>query len=111
MYAKMSSGIQNAGAMFQWDMDIAFTNEKHKILVIYLDNITVLSKSDEEHVTHLLRTFQKCRKFGISLNPKNSFFSMMEGKMLGNIISQEGIRIDPKRVEDISKIELPRNKV
>ena len=110
MYAKMSSGIQNAGAMFQWDMDIAFTNEKHKILVIYLDNITILSKSDEEHVAHMLKMFKKCRKFGISLNPKNSFFSMKEGKFLGNIIYQEGIKIDPKRVKDIRKIELPGNK-
>ena len=51
--------------------------------------------------------FIKCRKFGISLNPKKSFFSMKEGKLLGHIISQEGIRIDPKRVEEIHKIDLP----
>ena len=49
----------NAGAMFQWNMDITFTDEKDKILVIYLDDITVLSKYDEEHVAHLLRTFKK----------------------------------------------------
>ena len=48
MYAKISFGIMNVGAMFQWDMDIAFTDEKDTILVIYLDDITVLSKYDEE---------------------------------------------------------------
>ena len=55
--------------------------------------------------------FRKCRKFGISLNPKKSFFAMKEGNLLGHIISQEGTKIDPKRVEAIRKIELPQNKV
>ena len=86
MYAKMSFRIMNVGATFQRDMDIAFTDEKDKILLIYLDDIIVLSKYDEEHVAHLLRAFKKCRKFGISLNPEKSFFAMKEGKLLGNII-------------------------
>ena len=90
-------------------MDIELTDEKDKILVIYLDNITIFSKYDEEHVTHLLRTFKKCRKFGISLNPKKSFFAMKEGNFLRNTISQEGIKIDPKRIKDIRKIQLPGN--
>ena len=92
-------------------MEITFSNEKDKILVIYLDDISLFSQSDEEHVVRLLRMFRKCRKFGISLNPKKSFFSMKEGKMLGYIISQEGIRIYLNTVEVINKIELPRNKV
>ena len=100
----------NMGAMFQRAMDISFVGEKDKILVIYLEDITIFSNSDDEHVSHLLRMFKKYKQFGISLNPKNWLFSMMERKLLKNIISQEGIRIDPKRVEDISKIELPWNK-
>ena len=73
----------NAGETFQRAMDIAFSNEKDKILVIYLDGITAFSQSDEEHVAHLLRVFRKCRNFGISLNPKKSNFAMKEGKLLG----------------------------
>ena len=60
-------------------MDIAFADEKDKILVIYLDDITIFSKSNEEHVSHLLKTFKKCRNFGISPNPKNSFFAIKKG--------------------------------
>ena len=51
------------------------------------------------------------QKFDISLNLKKSFFVMKEGKLLGHIISQEGIKIYLKRVEEIHKIEPPRNKV
>ena len=49
-------------------------------------------------------------KFGISLNPKKSHFSLEEEKLLGHIISKDGIIIDPSRVEAIEKIDLPRSK-
>jgi hypothetical protein len=110
MYAKIPFGLMNAGANFQRAMDIAFADEKDKFIVIYLDDIIVYSVSDEEHLKHIRRDFQKCRKFGISLNPKKSNFGMEEGKFLGKIISKEGIKIDPNRFEGILKIGTPRSK-
>jgi hypothetical protein len=110
MYAKMPFGLMNAGATFQREMDIEFVEEKEKFIVIYLDDITVYSDSDEQHLEHLKRVFQKCRRFDISLNPKKSHFRMQEGKLLGHIISKEGIKIDPNRVEGILKINTPRSK-
>ena len=109
-YAKMPFGLKNAGATFQRAMDIAFANEKDVFLVVYLDDLTVFSGSDDEHLHHLRVVFQRCRKFGISLNPKKSLFAMDEGKFLGNIISKYGIRIDPARVEEFQLIDLPQNK-
>jgi len=110
MYTKMSFELMNAGETFQRAMDTAFSDEKEKFIVIYLDHITVYSTSDEEHIKHLRRAFEKCRKFGISLNPKKSNFAMEEGKLLGHIISKEGIKVYPNRVEGILKISIPRSK-
>jgi hypothetical protein len=110
MYVKMPFGHMNAGEIFQRAMDIGFVDEKDKFIVIYLDDIIVYSVSDEEHLTHLRSAFQKCRKFGISLNPKKSNFGMEEGKFLGHIISKQGIKIDLSRVEGILKIGTPRSK-
>ena len=110
MYDKMSFGLMNAGAHFQRAMDIAFVGEKEKIVVIYLDDITVFSHFDEEHMKHLKQTFLKCRKFGLSLNPKKSHFVVQEGKLLGYLFSPDGIRIDPKRVKSILKISLQEAK-
>lgn len=90
-------------------MDIAFTKEIHDFLVIYLDDITVFSKSNNQHLDHLRQVFIKCRKFGISLNPQNSLFGLEEGKLLGHIISKDDIRIDPSRIEAILQIKHPRN--
>jgi hypothetical protein len=79
-------------------------------MVIYLDDITVFSKTDKEHCCHLKRVFLKCRRYGLSLNPKKSLFAMQEGKLLGHIVSAEGVRIDPDRVEALQALPLPRSK-
>jgi hypothetical protein len=67
-------------------MYIAFTEEKYKFIVIYLDYITMYSNSENEHLQHLKQVFEKCRKFGISLNPKKTNFVVKEGKLTGHII-------------------------
>jgi hypothetical protein len=96
MYDKMPFGLMNAGVTFQQAMDITFVGERDKFIFIYLDDLTVLSKSDAEHMVHLKQTFEKCHKFGLSLNPKKYDFAMQEGKLLGHIVS--GIKIDMKKV-------------
>ena len=110
MYAKMPFGLMNAGATFQRAMDIAFAEEKDKSVVVYLDDITVFSKREEDHLKHLERILLKCRRFGISLNPTKSIFSLTFGKLLGHIISEGGIKIDPNRVSAIQRLDLPRSK-
>jgi hypothetical protein len=63
MYEKMPFRMMNVGDTFQRDMDIAFVREKDKFMVIYLDDITIFSKSDEENLQHLKQIFQKCRRY------------------------------------------------
>ena len=105
----MPFGLKNAGATFQRVMDIAFAREIHDFLVVYLDDLTPFSKSDEEHLKHLRQIFITCRKYGISLNPKKSLFGLEEGKLLGHIISKDGIKIDPERIQAILQIPYPIN--
>jgi hypothetical protein len=110
MYAKMPFGLMNSRANFQQAMDIAFNGERDKFVVIYLDDITVFSKTNKEQCYHLRKVFQRCRKFGLSLNPNKSLFSMKEGKLLGHIVSTKGVKIDPNRIESIQTLAHPRSK-
>ena len=91
-------------------MYTTFVGEKDKFIVIYLNDLTISSKSDDDQLKHIRQTFVKCKKYGLSLNPKKSYFAMEEGKLLGNIVSKEGVKIDHQRVELIKVISLPRNK-
>ena len=91
-------------------MDISFSKEKDRLVVNFIDDIMVFSKSYNDHLKHIAQVFQKWRFYGISLNSKKSNFVMQEGKLLGHIISKEGIKIDPERVTTIQKIDIPKTK-
>jgi hypothetical protein len=49
----------------------------------------------------------RCKKFGISLNPSKSIFSVTKGKLLGHIVSDSGISIDPERIAAILNLHAP----
>ena len=91
-------------------MDIAFKGLVNKSVVIYLDDITIYSKKHGNHLKDLKQIFQRCQRYGNSLNPKKSFFALSEGKLLGFIVSKSRIHIDPDRIKEISKIPFPHNK-
>lgn len=93
MHANMPFRLVNIGATFQRDMDIHFVGAKEKFVVIYLDDTTSFSMFDEEHLKYLQQTFEKCRRYDLSLNPKKSHFVLKEGKLLGHILSREGLRL------------------
>ena len=90
-------------------MDIDFRGLIHNSIVMYLDEVTIYSKKWQDHLSPLKQVFKRCSKFGISLNPKKSIFTVTEGKLLGFIISKEGMIIDPEHTEPISKIDLPNS--
>lgn len=110
VYQKMPFGLINAGATFQRAMDIAFKGLINRSVVIYLDDITMYSKKRYNHLHDLNQIFQRCKRYGISLNPKKSFFALDQGKLLGFIVFKDGIYIDPDRIKEISEIPFPHNK-
>ena len=66
MCFKMHSGLMNEGTTFQRAIDISFYEEKYRFLVFYLNDISIFSKSDDDHLKHLKQVFQKCRFYGVS---------------------------------------------
>lgn len=95
-YKRMPFGLINAGATFQRAMDIAFRDLVGKCIIIYMDDLTVFSKKREDHVEDMRKVFQRCQRYGISLNPKKCIFGVIEGKLLGRLITEKGILIDPE---------------
>ena len=100
-YNHMPFGLINARATFQWAMDHSFSDLKNKIIVMYLDDLTVFSKHRRDHVHHLESILHQCQTHGILLNPKKSIFGVIEGKLLGHLVSKEGLQIDPESVKAI----------
>jgi hypothetical protein len=71
-------GLINAGETFQRAIDVSFWGLINKCVVVYLDDVTVYSKNIEDHIQHLTQIFERCRKYGISLNPKKTIFGVEE---------------------------------
>ena len=92
-YIRMPFGLTNAGATFQRAMDYAFKGLINKFIEIYQDDLTAFSKDGVSHINHLRQGFDRCREYGISLNPAKSIFGVTEGKLLGHIIFKDGIQI------------------
>lgn len=106
----MSFGLINADVTFQRAMQIAFDDLIGKIIQIYLDDLTVYSKTREDHFDHLKQVFLQCKKFDISFNPAKSIFGVTARKLLKHIVSDSGINIDPDRVVAIQNLQAPSSK-
>jgi hypothetical protein len=106
----MPFGLLNAGATFQRAMDYAFHELMGKIIEIYQVDLTMFSMERDDHISHLRQVFERCRKYGISLNPAKSILGVDEGKLLGHIIIKDGVKMDPERVQAIQQVPLPKTK-
>lgn len=78
--------------------------------MVYLDDVTMLSEQRSDHIRHLKNIFERCRKYGISLNPKKSIFAVSEGNILGHVIAKSCIKVNPDRVGTVTQIPFPMNK-
>jgi hypothetical protein len=110
MYLRMPFRLMNAGATFQRAMDFSFRDLIQKIIEIYQDDLTVVSKDRKDHLSHLRIVFERCRKYDILLNPKKSIFGIDKGKLLGHVASPGGVSIDPETVQSIKDVCPPVNK-
>jgi len=70
----------------------------------------VFYKKRSNHIQHLKKMFERCRKYEISLNPKKIIFIVFEGNLLSHIIAKSGTKVDPERVKAIMQIPFPMNK-
>jgi hypothetical protein len=98
----MPFGLKNVGATFQREMDRDFKYLIRKFMAEYQDDMDIHSNLREDHIKHLRQVFECCRMYGISLNPKKCLFVVSERKLLGHIVSKEGIYIDPKIIKAIN---------
>ncbi|GAU49857.1 hypothetical protein TSUD_374390 [Trifolium subterraneum] len=107
-YKVMTFGLTNAGATYQRGMTTLFHDMMHKEIEVYVDDMIVKSGTEEEHMEYLLKMFQRLRKYRLRLNPNKCTFGVRSGKLLGFIVSQKGIEVDPDKVRAIREMPAPQ---
>ncbi|WVZ52289.1 LOW QUALITY PROTEIN: hypothetical protein U9M48_003365 [Paspalum notatum var. saurae] len=100
-YLVMSFGLTNAPAFFMYMMNLVFMNELDKFVVVFIDDILVYSKSEEEHEEHLrIRTPTLCQVQQVCILAKGSEFPRPH-------LVRGGVAVDPSKVEDVLNWKQP----
>ncbi|MCW4334348.1 MAG: RNase H-like domain-containing protein, partial [Candidatus Thiodiazotropha endolucinida] len=79
------------------------------ILVLYLDDIIVFSKTFDEHMAHLETVFERLEQSGLKLKAKKCYFFSKEVTFLGHTVSENGIKPDFSKIEAVKCIHRPTN--
>ena len=107
-FVKMPFGLTNAPATFQRTMDLIFREEIGDFIQVYLDDIIIYSQTWEEHIEHIEEVFQKLHEAGLKLGRDKCDFAKEEIEFLGHVITQEGIKADPKKIQVAKDWETPQ---
>jgi hypothetical protein len=99
-YRKMYFDLKNVGATFQCVMTFSFHDLKD-IVEAYLDDIDTHSCKREDHSKHLWLVLERCHYYRIQLNPHKCIFCIRYGRLLGFLVSETRIMVDPLNVEEI----------
>ena len=75
---------------------------------VFLDDFVVYSRKID-HFDHLRLCLERCRQGRLSLNPAKCAFGVTSGTLLGHIVSEEGIAVDPDKVKAILEAPAPLN--
>ena len=97
----MSIGLTNASTIFMDLMNEIFKPYLDRFVVVFIDDILVYSKTREEHVNHLRIVLQTLRDHQLYAKREKLDFWMTEVKFLGHVVSQEGISVDPAKIDAI----------
>src|SRR6266540_5415965 len=77
--------------------------------LVYLDDIIIYLKTWKGHLNYLRLVFEALRRAGLMVKVKKCEFAKKELKFFGHIISREGIRTDPEKIEKMVNIGPPKN--
>lgn len=108
-YLRMPMGLKNSPSTFQRVMDNVLRDLQNVVCLVYLDDIIVFGVSLQEHMVNLEKVFKRLRESNFKIQMDKSEFLKLETAYLGHIISKDGIKPNPDKIEAIQKFPLPKN--
>ena len=108
-FLRMPFGLRNAPSTFQRVMDNILREHIGKICLVYMDDIIVFSTSLQEHLENLAKIFICLKRFNMKVQLDKSEFLHKEVAFLGHLVTSEGVKPNPDKIEIIKNWPLPKN--
>ena len=94
-------GLTNAPATFMCLMNSVFSKYMDKFVLVFLDDILIYSKNEEEHEEHLRLTLKLLREHKLYAKLSKCDFYKDKIHYLGHIISDKGIFVEPEKMSPL----------
>jgi len=100
-------GLMNAPGTFQRIMNSVLKKYLGKICLVYIDDVIIFSKTEEEHKEHVRLVLDELRKHNVVLKKTKCKFGLREVKFLGWIVSETGVSSDPEKTKTLDDMQPP----
>ena len=104
----MPFGLSNVPATFQQLMQLVLAGLQWSDCLVYLDNVIIMGRSFDEHLSNLQAVFERLRQAGLKLKPKKCVFFQCKVSYLRHVVSQGGVSADPKKIEKVANWPIPQ---
>jgi hypothetical protein len=108
-YTIMSFGLTNAPAYFLYLMNKVFIEYLDKFVVVFIDDILLFSKHEEEHKEHLRLMLGELWDHKLYAKFSKCEFLLREVALLGHVLSEGGVSVDSGKVKDLLEWDPPQN--
>nr|GEX88301.1 reverse transcriptase domain-containing protein [Tanacetum cinerariifolium] len=95
---------RNAGETYQRLVDKAFHKQIGRNLEVYMDDLVIKSRTEDEIVRDIEETFKTLREINMKLNPKKCTFGVEEEMFLGYKVNAKGLKVCPDKVDAVQSL-------
>lgn len=108
-FIRMPFGLKNAPATFQRVMNNILGNLIGTCCLVYLDDIIVFGSSLQQHLDNLNKVLQRLAQANLKVQFDKCEFLQKQCEFLGHIVTQNGIRPNPAKIEKILNWPIPKS--
>src|SRR6185503_8759377 len=98
-----------APAHFMYLRNSVFMPELDKFVMVFIDDILIFSKNEEEHAEHLRIILQRLREHKLYAKFSKCEFWLKRVQFLGHVISEDGISVDTSKIQDVLNWKTPES--